>query len=138
VGPRGSCIHHVPLSDDPHYPDALERTDFKPETARAAPVSAGDALAWNANALHWGGTCDAAAAGPRVSLTFSLARADAAERMGSAPLDPLGLDAEARLDAVAHAIAVYGEGQPDVPEEARKWARARGLLRELTARLRPA
>lgn len=118
----------VALEDDASYPGALARTDDTCSAARPAPLAAGEALAWNANVLHWGGPCSAAAKGPRTSCSFSLVRADAVDRLPFPPVSLEGLDLERRLDVVAAQIEVYGEGQPDVTREARAWAAARRAL----------
>lgn len=122
-----SCIHVVPLDDDPGYPGALDRLEAPLSSVRAVPVPAGTALAWNANLLHWGGRCSARAAGPRVSCSFSVARPDVLERLG---LQTVGeLDEAARVELIASQIATYGAGQPDVAGDALKWARATCALR---------
>ena len=132
-----SCMHLVPLDEDPHYPAALARTDAAAESVRALPVVAGTALAWNANVLHWGGACSARAPGPRVSCSFSLARGALAQQFPVARASAAGL--ESRLDSVALQIETYGDGQPDVNDEVREWARATSALRGRVALLsRPA
>lgn len=128
VTPDRSCMHHVPLEDDRAYPDDLASTAADPGSVRAAPLSAGHALAWNANVLHWGGPCAPGAAGPRTSCSFSLVRADAAASFPFPPIDPAGLDLRRRLEAIARQIEVYGEGQPDVTPPMRIWARATSSL----------
>lgn len=120
-----SCMHVVPLDEDARYPAALDRTDAPAEKVRALPVAAGTALAWNANLLHWGGACSARAPGPRVSCSFSVARGALAQRLPAAS----AMDLQSRLDSIALQIETYGEGQPDVSEEARVWARATNALR---------
>ena len=119
-----SCMHAVPLNDDPDYPSALSRTEAAPASIRALPLAAGDALFWNANVLHWGGRCAERAAGPRVSCSFTLARSDAEGRLVG-DLIPLraaaALDLSARMDMIARMIAVYGDlAQPS--EVVREWA----------------
>src|SRR5262249_39694267 len=52
-----SCMHFVPLDEDPGYPEAMHRCDAPLERTCAVPASAGTALLWNANVLHWGGGC---------------------------------------------------------------------------------
>lgn len=128
VTPDRSCMHHVPLEVDPAYPDDLASTAADPGSARAAPLSAGHALAWNANVLHWGGPCAAGAAGPRTSCSFSLVRADATASFPFPAIDPASLDLGRRLEAIARQIEVYGEGQPDVTPPIRTWARATSAL----------
>lgn len=124
-----SCIHVVPLDDDPGYPSALDRVDAPLANVRALPVSAGTALAWNANLLHWGGPCSARARGPRLSCSFTFCLADEAERLGMKPVALHAFDFRARLDAIGRQILTYGEGQPDVSAEVSAWARANEALR---------
>ena len=129
-----ACMHAVPLDDDPGYPEALARVDAPLESVRALPVAAGDALVWNANVLHWGGRCAPRAAGARVSCSFTLCRADAADRFpGLALLGPLEiLDLMARLDVVARMVLLYGDAERgDVSATVRQWA---NLTHELAAR----
>jgi hypothetical protein len=119
-----ACMHAVPLDEDPGYPGALDRVDASLSVVRALPVRAGDALFWNANVLHWGGRCAARAAGPRVSCSFTLCRADAAPRfpdlVALGPLAELGL--AKRMDLLARMLMVYGHDQADVTDVAREWA----------------
>lgn len=123
-----SCMWFVDLDDDPHYPCALDRVT--PHDATPVPLAAGDALAWNANVLHWGGACAANARGPRVSCSFSLAREDAVAKLG---VRVVGVpNARERVEAVARQIARYGEGQPDVAPAVREWARATSVLSRLS------
>lgn len=125
-----ACMHFVPLDEDPSYPAALDVLEAPLANVRAAPLRQGDALAWNANILHWGGVCSARAKEPRTSGSLSFARADAPQNAqwssnGSALLS----DLRARLDAVAKQIVTYGEGQPDVSEAVLSWAKATLLMR---------
>lgn len=120
-----ACMHAVPLDDDPGYPDALDELDAPLASVRALPVAAGDALFWNANVLHWGGRCSARAAGPRVSCSFTLCRADAAARFPDLKLlRPLAeLDLTARMDALARMVLVYGGAdRGDVSDVVQEWA----------------
>lgn len=128
-----ACMHAVPLDADPSYPDALANVDAPLTAVRALPVSAGDALFWNANVLHWGGRCAEHAAGPRVSCSFTLCRADATDRFPDLRLLPPleELDFAARMDALARMIVIYGSGQADVSGVVREWAT---LTHELTSR----
>ena len=123
---RGA-LGFVPLDDDPGYPGDLERLDAPLAHARALPVTAGTALAWNGNVLHWGGACSARAAGPRVSVTFTYALASEARRLGFAPLSPPSTLA-GRREAIARQLACYGEGQPDVTDQVRQWALTDSML----------
>jgi hypothetical protein len=132
AGAERACMHIVPLDDDPGYPLDLGRTDAPLRNTRAAPTSAGTALVWNANLLHWGGACSARAAGPRVSCSFSLRRDDANGVERLRPLiygDPF--DAAARLDLIARQILTYGDSEPDIPQAIREWASATCALRDL-------
>ena len=124
-----ACIHAVPLDDDPGYPEN-ERRDAPLEAARALPVAAGTALAWNANLLHWGAACAARAPGPRIAVSFTMVRAGAEARLrigtlsGDAP-DPLG-----RVDMIAGLIDTYRDkGLWDVTSEVAAWASATSALR---------
>jgi Phytanoyl-CoA dioxygenase (PhyH) len=130
-----ACMHFVPLECDPSYPRALASLDAPLAAVRAAPLLAGSALAWNANILHWGGPCSARAKGARVSASFSLVRSDALAALGLPLAESAPTELGARLDAVAQQIETYGEGQPDVSEGAREWARATNALRRRIANL---
>jgi len=120
-----SCMHFVRLDEDPNYPDTLASIDLgSPLTTRPAPLTAGEALVWNANILHWGGSCSLEAAGARVSCSFSLVRADALSAMGVRPLST-DLTPLERIDFVAGQIATYGDGQRDVSSGRRpRWRSA--------------
>jgi hypothetical protein len=128
-----ACMHAVPLDEDPGYPDSLAELDAPLASVRALPASAGDALFWNANVLHWGGRSSERANGARVSCSFSLCRADAVERFPAlrqlAPLTTLDLGA--RMGALARMIRIYGPSQPDVSDAVRAWA---NLTHELSTR----
>lgn len=115
-----ACMHFVPLDDDPSYPRTLACLEAPASATHAAPLSAGDALVWNANALHWGGECDARAKGARVSCSFSLVRADSLATLG---VTRAAWDLRARLDTVAQQLLVYGPGQPDVSTRVLMWAK---------------
>lgn len=117
-----AAMHLVPLDDDPAYLrgdlDAVTEAGGAP-----VPLRRGQALAWNANLLHWGGPCAATAAGPRISMTFTLRRGGPA----LAPASPW-----ARLDRLAEQIRVYGDTDPCITPEHRAWAET---TLALTARL---
>ena len=130
-----ACMHFVPLDDDPSYPGVLGAVDVLPSAVRAAPLQAGSALAWNANVLHWGGPCAARAKGPRMSCSFSLARADALADLGFPSAEAAAVDLRARLDAVARQVAVYGKGQPDVNAAVLEWAHAAVVMKAKIASL---
>jgi hypothetical protein len=113
-----SCMFFVPLTADPHYPDDLARLEGA--AGRAEPLEGGGILMWNANVLHWGGTCALSADGPRVSGSFSLMRADTAP-----PQRLFGTqDRLRRLDLVARQVVTYGSAQPDVSAAIFEWAQA--------------
>lgn len=118
-----SCMHAVPLDDDPGYPDALICSEAPASSVRALPSAAGDALFWNANVLHWGGQCAERAAGARVSCSFTLARSDAVGRLTELPpVRPTAtLDLNSRMDGVARMIARYGTLE-ELPAAVREWA----------------
>ena len=126
--PDRSCMHFVPLNEDPGYPHALGSIDVLPPAIRAAPIALGEALFWNANALHWGGACSERADGPRYSCSFTLCRADALAGLEGRIVDPLALGFLDRTDLVARQIVTYGEGQPDVAPVVLEWARATTAL----------
>ncbi|MBL8607788.1 MAG: phytanoyl-CoA dioxygenase family protein [Myxococcales bacterium] len=128
VGPDEACMWIVPLDQDPDYPDHL---DGRRGEGRAIPLPAraGDALAWNANALHWGGPMTERARGPRVSFSYTL-RALGAPRVVDPLPEPLGF--EARLDVVAAMIGTYAASEA-APPAVREWAE---VTRALGAALR--
>ena len=120
-----ACMHFVPLDADRDYPDALHRAaaDGR-DRGRAVPLRSGEALAWNANVLHWGGPCSPRARGPRTSCSFSVVRKDALRSVGFSPVALEDLDFPKRLAILAQQVAVYGQGQPDVSTEIHTWAAA--------------
>lgn len=124
-----ACMHVVPLDDDPGYPHALATVEVPEGRAVALPVAAGTALAWNANALHWGGECSPGAKGPRTSCSFTLVREDAVKRIGLGAVSVSDLDLPRRLELVADQIAIYGKGQPDVDADFLSWAAAMRAFR---------
>lgn len=138
VGPDDGCMWVVPLDQDPDYPDNLSGRAGAPR-AIPLPAAAGTALAWDANALHWGGPMTERARGPRRSFSYTL-RALGAPRVAAAL--PARLDHQARLDLVADMIGVYeptlaaqpgAAGSPErIPEPVRAWAE---LTRALARRL---
>lgn len=129
-----ACMHAVPLAEDPGYPHALGNLDAPASSVRALPVSAGDALFWNANVIHWSGRCAERAPAPRVSCSFTLCRSDGASRFPALiPLRPLDeLDLAARMDAVARMLLLYGAAdRGNVRGVIREWAT---LTHELASR----
>lgn len=131
VGPDEACMWIVPLDQDPDYPDHLDGRRGE-DRAIALPARAGGALAWDANALHWGGPMTERARGPRVSFSYTLR----AHPMTGAPrvVDPLPapLGFEARLDVVAAMIGTYAASEA-APPAVREWA---DVTRALGAALR--
>jgi hypothetical protein len=129
-----ACMHAVPLAEDPGYPHALDGLEAPLSSVRALPVSAGDALFWNANVIHWSGRCSERAREPRVSCSFTLCRSDAASRFPALiPLRPLDdLDLPGRMDAVARMLLLYGAAdRGNVHGVIREWAT---LTHELASR----
>jgi hypothetical protein len=129
------CMHAIPLDEDPGYPGALDRVDAPLSSVRALPASAGDVLFWNANVLHWGGRCAPRAAGPRVSCSFTLCRADATSRFPELAMLPAlaELTLARRMDLLAGMVLLYGHDQPDVSDVVREWARiAHGLSNQFS------
>jgi hypothetical protein len=126
-----ACMHLVPLDDDPGYPSDL-RSHAAAERARPLPVPAGTALFWNANVLHSGGRSSARARAPRISLTFTLRRADHVRVRPETPaFDEVGGDLRARLDVIAAQIRVYGELERTLPDVFKRWANVTLNLRDL-------
>jgi hypothetical protein len=131
--PDNACMYIVPLSRDPHYPNALHDTSCAAQDARALPAQAGTVLAWNANALHWGGRCDARATVPRISASFTFQRpsARALGDLGTIDLRK-NLTLRERLDGIAQMIVTYGEHDPQIPPALCEWARVNAGLRART------
>jgi ectoine hydroxylase-related dioxygenase (phytanoyl-CoA dioxygenase family) len=117
-----ACMHVVPLDEDPAYPDDL-RSHAAAVHARPLPIPAGAALIWDANVLHSGGRSSARALGPRISVTFTLRRADLAVTPKATPtLASPPPDHRPRLDLLATQIAVYGDLDRTLPDVVRRWA----------------
>lgn len=114
-----ACLHVLPLdADDAYRAGDLDRAPADAEArGRAVPVPRGAMLAWNANVLHWGGACSPTAAGPRVSFTFTLVRADAGMPSYDAPPEPWE-----RLSILARQILVYGAEDDAITPAMREWA----------------
>jgi hypothetical protein len=130
-----ACMHCVPLPVDAHYPHALETLGYEAGTARALPTRRGDALAWNANLLHWGGTAKPGA-GPRISVTFTLATTAAFATFNLRALAPFTgtMDTEfaRRLEFVAAQLWRYRDhGKLDATLF--RWAQMHAALAELSA-----
>jgi len=119
------CMMAVPLDDDPGYPSSLATSsgDAGRGRARALPVPARTALAWNANVLHWGGESTAAAKAARVSVTFTLRREDLPTSARDTPaIDLPRLGHDARLSLLASQVEIYGGMDPGLSPAVRHWA----------------
>lgn len=121
-----ACMHFVALDDDPSYPHDLASTAVPPNVVRPVPAREGTALVWNANVLHWGGEC-ATTAAPRLSLSITLARADAAQAL---PIieRPTTLTLRERLDMIASQLLTYAEAETVAPSFT-AWAKVNSTLR---------
>lgn len=128
VPASGCCMHIVPLGDDPFYPADLNRIDVDPRGAHALPVTAGTALAWDANVLHWGGRNSTPDDPTRVSLSFTLRSRAAARLPGTAAVQPATLSFRSRLDLIAQQILTYAPREPGFPVEVVEWARTTTAL----------
>jgi hypothetical protein len=127
-----ACIHVVPLSEDPSYPDHLDRVDVPAGAARALPVAVGTALLWNANVLHWGGECRRPSRG-RISFSYTL-RARAGRTSATPPVNLATSSFRSRLDLVARQISIYAGQERSFPPAALEWARATIGMLELGQR----
>ncbi len=128
-----SCMFIVPLDRDPAYPGELSSIRVPEGEAVALEALPGTALAWDANALHWGGEMSALATEPRVSATYTLRRSD--RRRADLPVLDLGaLDFRRRLDLIAGELTKYAEMTKVAPAML-EWARLTLLTREMAARL---
>jgi hypothetical protein len=126
VTESSACIHVVPLPQDEHYPDALDRIDVHPGTEVALPISAGGVLVWNANVLHSGGAMKAGAAA-RLSLSFSFASG------GHEPLGSVPPPFATRVDLVADMVVTYCD-VAGLEGPWLEWARLWRGMRELRQR----
>jgi hypothetical protein len=127
--PDNACMYIVPLDADPSYPSDLRSLDAPLAAARALPATAGDALVWNANALHWGGRASARARSPRISVTFTLRRQGSPAAKGTRAVTLASLDHRARLDLLAAQIVAYGALDRSLGPEVHAWA---NLMKNLT------
>lgn len=132
------CMALVPRDDDPDYPGHLDIEAPTREAwrsrARLMPIEAGDALAWDANVMHWGERSTARATRARMSASFVLRRADAPRAPGDTiTIDAHRFDLRARLDLLAQMIAVYGHLDTDLTPPVRRWAQ---VLQALAASAR--
>jgi hypothetical protein len=126
-----ACMHLVEREHDTD-PD-LGAIRFDPAHGRALLASAGDALIWSADLIHWGGACRADARGPRVSCAFSFKA-----RAWPSDVEPLPRAAppfEDRLDLIASQIATYGH-QDAVGDALTRWAHMLLAMRTMAARRR--
>ena len=129
--PRNACMHLVPLGDDPAWPHSLSRRPFQTTSARAMPTRPGDVLAWNANVLHWGGSCDPTFGQVRASLSFSFIRRGW-QRAGRA-LEGSPSFRE-RLDLVARQFVNYGSQELAESAPVMQWATVSHSVRALSER----
>jgi Phytanoyl-CoA dioxygenase (PhyH) len=125
---RNACMHLVPLSRDPHYPGDLNNLAGLDALGIALPTSAGSALVWNANAAHWGGTCDPSFSQPRMSMSFSARRrAGSARELQSVHLP---LPFRTRLDLIAEQFETYGDRELGPERNEMRWAKVVRGMRE--------
>jgi hypothetical protein len=129
---RNACIHLVPLSRDPHYPHDLHNLAGLSQLARPLPAAAGSALVWNANAAHWGGTCDPSFDQPRISVSFTAHQRGGPNASTSNVILPLSF--RSRLDLIADQFATYGltELAPQCNEM--RWAAITRGMKQAAAR----
>jgi phytanoyl-CoA dioxygenase PhyH len=118
---RNACMHVVPLDRDPHYPKDLHNLTALGDAGLALPAPAGSALVWNANAAHWGGTCDPSFGEPRISLSFTAKRR--ADRVAGVPSLRLPLTFRERLDLIAEQFETYGNQELGPERNEMRWAR---------------
>jgi hypothetical protein len=128
---RNACIHLVPLSRDPHYPADLHNLGSLADLALALPAPAGSGLVWNANAAHWGGTCDPSFDQPRISMSFTVRRRAALPHDFSCIRPPLSF--QQRLDLIASQFETYGHKELSADRLEMRWA---ALLRGMRAAAR--
>jgi hypothetical protein len=132
---RNACMHLVPLARDPHYPNDLRDLSGLEGAGVARPTAAGTALVWNANAAHWGGSCDPSFGRPRVSVTFTLRRAGSTWT-DLAPVRP-PLSFSDRLDFIARQLVTYGAAELDAGSAEMRWAAMVDGMRSAAVRIRP-
>lgn len=73
--PSNGCMYILPLHRDPQMRSVSEGIGLESiQDIRALPVSAGTALCWNHQVLHWGGRSSSFAHGPRISIAFECQR----------------------------------------------------------------
>lgn len=132
---RNACMHLVPLSRDPHYPDDLHDLTGLDDLALALPTAAGSALVWSANAAHWGGTCDPSFDQPRISMSFTVRRGGGLARDMSSVHPPLPF--RARLDLIAEQFETYGDKELAPDRNEMRWAKVVRGMREAAGRPAP-
>jgi hypothetical protein len=133
--PRNACIHAVSFGEDPAWPGDLGRQPFDMSPARSLPTEPGTLLAWNANVLHSGGTCDPTYDQPRASASFTLRRRG--WRGCAHPAVPFALPFQARLDILADLMCTYGSHELAPESPAMQWALASATMRNLARARRP-
>jgi hypothetical protein len=125
---RNACMHVVPLSRDPHYPGDLNNLTALDGVALALPAAAGSGLVWNANAAHWGGTCDPSFSEPRISMSFTARRREGPAR--DIKSVDLPLPFAARLDLIAEQFETYGDKELAPERNEMRWAKMVRGMRE--------
>lgn len=133
--PLNGCMHLVPLSRDPSFPHALGNEDVPEQSVLALPTAARDALLWNANVLHFGGTTSPRAEGPRVSVSFT-AVSPAAGFPGTLLSSRAPLSFRDRLDLIAQQLVTYASHERISTALPLEWARLISGLHEARGRRR--
>lgn len=73
--PENGCMYVLPPQYDPYYGDHPELVQVHDvQNIRAIPATAGTALAWNHQILHWGGRSSTRARHPRISIALEFCR----------------------------------------------------------------
>lgn len=133
-----ACMHVVPFSRDPGYPDALRREPLATTGAVAYEMAGGDALLWDANSIHWGGPMLPGAPHARTSFSYTLR---ARSQSGASALAPFEVvpdwrraTLQDRLDLVAVQLLRYGHMDPLLGAGVMEWARTLVGLRALRPR----
>jgi hypothetical protein len=129
---RNACIHLVPLARDPHHPGDLHNLTSLEDHALVLPIAAGDALVWNANAAHWGGTCDPSFDQPRISMSFTVRRCAPPAQDFRTIGPPLAF--RQRLDLIADQFEVYGGQELTADRPEMRWAAIVRGMREAAGR----
>jgi hypothetical protein len=110
--PENGCIYVLPPAFGPHYRRTSRHADVHDvQNVRALPSSAGSALAWNQEIVHWGGRLDPDADRPRISIAFEFQRAGAVDRTST--IDRTRIPSfEERLRLIAEQISRYRHMYP--------------------------